>query len=73
MMFIASLVMEPRERVAVLFALLFVGTAVSLIVLDSRQKLGGAVFGEVVKKPLETDARLKAMLDHQMPMLCNGA
>lgn len=72
MVAVATLVVHPRRTVAENLALALVRTPRSLIVARARQKLGGRIFGKVVKQPLKTDPRAEAMQDHAVTVLCDG-
>ena len=61
---VSALVVHPGGRIPVLLALLLVGTAGALKIPDSCQKLGRAVLGQVVPKPLPKNSRLATMLDN---------
>lgn len=61
---VSSLVVHPRGRISVLFALLLVGTACALKIAHPCHKLGGAVLGQVMPKPLPKYTGLIAMLDN---------
>ena len=65
---VASLVVHPRIGAAIELAFALVGASISLIVARARDKLGGRIFGEIVKKPLPADACTKAMTNNAMAM-----
>ena len=71
-MAVAALVVHPRVRAAVNFALALVGASRSLVVARAGNELGGRIFGEVVKKPLPADACTEAMPKNAMAVACDG-
>ena len=70
---VAALVVHPRVGAAKNFALALVGASCALIVARAGDKLGERIFGEVVKKPLPTDACTEAMANDTMAVARNGA
>ena len=70
---VAPLVVHPRIRATKELALALVGASISLIVARAGDKLGGRIFGEVVKKPLPANACAKAMPNNAMAMARDGA
>ena len=73
MMSIASLVVHPCVGKAVCLPFSLVGRSVALIVFCSRPKLGGAVFGQIVKQPLKADSGLEAVADHLVTVTGDGS
>ena len=69
---VAPLVVHPRVGAAVNFAFALVGASCSLVVTRAGDELGGRILGEVVKKPLPTDACTEAMANDAMAVACNG-
>ena len=73
MVLVSSLVMHPRGGIAEQLTLALVGAAVALIVFCARKELRGHIFGKIVSKPLPADPATKAVIDHLMAVLGNGA
>ena len=70
---VAPLVVHPRVGAAEKFAFALVGASCALIVARAGDKFGGRIFGEVVKKPLPTDACTEAMANDTMAVARNSA
>ena len=72
MVAISSLVVHPRKRISKQLPLPLVGTAAALIVARPRKKLGGRIFGKVMKQTLEANPRPKAVRDHAVAVSGDG-
>ena len=70
---VAALVVHPRVGAAEDFALALVGASRSLVITRTGDKFGRRIFGEVVKKPLPTDACTEAMANDTMAVARNSA
>ena len=70
---ISALVVHPRHGIAVELTLTLVGTARALIILRAREKLGGRIFGKIMKKPLPTNPCPKAMGNDAVAVLGDRA
>ena len=73
MVAVAALVVHPRIGAAKELAFALVGAPCALIIARAGDKLGGRIFGEVVKNPLPADACAKAMPNDAMAVACDSS
>ena len=72
MVAVAPFVVHPCIGAAEKLTLALVGAAVALIVARAREKFGGRIFREVVKKPLPANACAKTVRNDAMAVACDG-
>ena len=72
MVLIPPFVVEPGRRIPHDLLLSRIGTAVSLIIADSRPKFCPGIFGQIVEQPLSVKPYLEAALHDQQPVVGDG-
>ena len=69
---VSPFMVEPCGGITEQLALALIWAACTLVIACARQKLGGRILGEIVKKPLPADARAEAMRNDTVAVLGNG-
>ena len=72
MVLIPPFVVEPGRRISPNLLLSRIGTAVSLVIADSRLKFCPGIFGQIVEQPLSVKPYLEAALHDQQPVVGDG-
>ena len=70
---VAPFVVHPCIGAAKELTLALVGASCALVVARAGDEFGGRIFGEVVKKPLPTNACAKTMRNYAVTVACDGA
>ena len=73
MVTIAALVVHPRQRIAILPALLLRRAKGALVILRTTPEFRWRVFGKIVGKTPPVQSHPEAVLLHQVPVMSNGS
>ena len=73
MVTIAALVVHPRQRIAILPALLLRRAKGALVIPSTTPEFRWRIFGKIVGKTPPVQSHLEAVLPHQVPVMGNGS